>query len=980
MQKTINANKRIIAIILCIATILGCMPFQQASAYAAENKVTLSQGERIEYGTHFTTRMYVDGNSKNMAYCLEPGKWTPDEAAYNYEELGFQSDLRKAVYYLQGGYGYDKNIKEKYLSNYTEDQAYVISHLVVSYIYDDYQDGGDAFMGTPENYIAKAKEIAAAIKKLPDPPKTFKAFILKKTGGQDIVGSWFYEPMGWIELFKSSNNEQVSVGNPNYTLAGAKYGIYDGEKLVETLITDDKGYAKSGKIEEGSYTLKEITPSGGYAIDVNQYEVNVITDKTVSVKVKETPQNSPLEIILSKIDSETGKSKAQGGATLAGAEFKVEFYAVKNGADISSVKPARSWTFKTDENGKIRLSKNYLVSGDEFYYQLDGVTPCMPLGTVVIKETKASEGYLLNNKTYTVEITSEGTAETVKTYNVPGIPEQVKRGDLEFVKVSDGDLNRLAGVPFKITSLTTGESHVIVTDKNGYASTNSEWNKHTVNTNRGETSEDGIWFGEAAPDDSKGALIYDDYELEELRCEANEGMNLLKFKVSIYKDKVTVPLGTLTDDNIEIHTEAMDENTESHFGKAEEQVTIIDTVSYEGLKKGKEYTLRGVLMDKETGEPVYDGDKMVSAEKIFTADSSKGKVKMEFKVDGKLLSGRAVVVFEDLYQDSNKLASHADIADEGQTVYFPEIATEAKDKDTESNTSIAGEKVTIIDIVSYEGLQKGKEYKVTGTLMDKETGKPVLVEGEEVVITKEFTAENSSGEIEMAFEINASELDGKDIVVFEELYKGERKLAVHADIEDEKQTIHFPEIKTKAEDGKDGDQTVECGKEVTIKDTVSYKGLIAGKEYTVKGILMDKDTGKTLEVDGKTVESETTFTADKADGEVEVVFNLDASSIEGKKLVVFEKLYYKDSETEVANHEDIDDEGQTVNVDKKPEKEKEPEKEVPPADNTPYDNPKTGDDSNVGMWIVLLILAGAGITAVKISSRKKEIENERDDQ
>ena len=146
------------------------------------------------------------------------------------------------------------------------------------------------------------------------------------------------------------------------------------------------------------------------------------------------------------------------------------------------MEPERSWTFKTDENGQIKFTKEYLVSGDDFYYANDGKTISLPLGKVVIKETKAPEGYLLSDAVYTVNITSEGTAETVRTYNAPDAPEQVKRGDLEFVKVSDGDLNRLANVPFKLTSLTTGESHILVTDKNGYASTSAEWNLHTANT------------------------------------------------------------------------------------------------------------------------------------------------------------------------------------------------------------------------------------------------------------------------------------------------------------------------------------------------------------------------------------------------------------------------------------------------------------------------------------------------------------------
>ena len=112
-----------------------------------------------------------------------------------------------------------------------------------------------------------------------------------------------------------------------------------------------------------------------------------------------------------------------------------------------------------------------------------------------------------------------------------------------------------------------GESHIIVTDTNGYASTSASWNPHTQNTNAGKTSEDGIWFGEAEPNNEKGALIYDDYEVEELRCEANEGMNLIKVKVSVYKDAVTVPLGTMTDDYIEIKTTAKDEASDSQLGK-----------------------------------------------------------------------------------------------------------------------------------------------------------------------------------------------------------------------------------------------------------------------------------------------------------------------------------------------------------------------------------------------------------------------------
>ncbi len=135
------------------------------------------------------------------------------------------------------------------------------------------------------------------------------------------------------------------------------------------------------------------------------------------------------------------------------------------------------------------------------------------------------------------------TDESHSIYN------QIKRGDLEGVKIGAGTHKRLANVPFKITSKTTGESHIVVTDKNGQFSTASDWASHKKNTNAGKSSEDGIWFGTSEPDDSKGALLYDTYEIEELSCESNKGMKLIPaFEVVVSRNKVTIDLGTLTDE------------------------------------------------------------------------------------------------------------------------------------------------------------------------------------------------------------------------------------------------------------------------------------------------------------------------------------------------------------------------------------------------------------------------------------------------
>ena len=357
-------------------------------------------------------------------------------------------------------------------------------------------------------------------------------------------------------------------------------------------------------------------------------------------------------------------------------------------AAVDSGEPTRQWVLKTDEDGFCDLDEKYLVSGDKFYHASNGEVT-LPLGTVLIRESKAPEGYLLSNEVYVRNITSDGTAEMVKTYKEPTTPEQVKRGDLDFVKVKDSSMARLAGVPFKITSKTTGESHIIVTDANGYANTSSGWNLHTNNTNRGQSNEDGIWFEmdkegnkTTKVDNALGALPYDLYVLDEQPCEANKGCRLLEgIEIAITRDSVTVKLGTLTDDAIEIETTAKDSETGGHFAKADEKVTIVDTVKYTGLYKNKEYVMKGTLMDKETGKPLLDKEgKEITAEQKFTAKSDNGTVEMSFTFDASLMQGKTTVVFESVFYNDLEVAVHADIEDEDQTVTFGQPPAEHSPK------------------------------------------------------------------------------------------------------------------------------------------------------------------------------------------------------------------------------------------------------------------------------------------------------------
>ena len=260
------------------------------------------------------------------------------------------------------------------------------------------------------------------------------------------------------------------------------------------------------------------------------------------------------------------------------------------------------------------------------------------------------------------------------------------------------------------------------------------------------------------------------------------------------------------------------------------------------------------------------------------------------------------------------MAVHADIEDDDQTIKLsekPEIQTTAT-VNGEKKAEPVGE-VTIIDTVSYMGLTPGKTYKLSGVLMDKASGTPLLVDGQQITAEKEFTPENANGTEEMTFTFDASALAGKSLVVFETLTLDGKEVAVHTDITDEGQTVEFitpdkPEIKTTAT--VNGEKKAEPKGEVTIIDTVSYSGLTPGKTYKLSGVLMDKSTGEKLLVGDKEVTAGKEFTPESASGTEEMTFTFDASALAGKSVVVFEALYNEG--VEVAVHTDINDEGQTV--------------------------------------------------------------------
>ena len=778
---------------------------------------------------------------------------------------------------------------------------------------------------------------------------------------------------GYLTLHKDSSNKTLTDANDCYSLAGAEYGVYTDSNCsnkVATLTTSASGNANTVSLNPGRYYVKETKAPKGYFTDSQVYTADVSganrESSPMKLSVSDNPANDPMSMLLGKFDGQKTYNGAgnlpQGSATLAGAEFTVDYYATldyKSYDDLKNadVKPMRSWTFSTDSNGFCSFDIAHFVSGDAFWYRLDG-TPALPRGTVVIRETKAPMGYVKSDEVSFQKIQENNSVEGVITYNAPEVAEQVYRSDIEFTKKADNGSDRLAGVPFKVTSLTTGESHIAVTDENGYFSSASSWNAHDSNTNANDwalTASDtidstkldanaGFWFGnnsvldgngttstsDAVKADNKlGALPFDTYSVEELRCSANEGYALINTTVTVTRDAKTIDLGTFDDPEPEIHTTAYDASDSDHYVGVG-TVKISDKVEYSHLVAGKTYTVIGELHDAATGDAVTVNGQAITAEKTFTAEDSAGSVTLDYAFDSYDLKGKTLVVYETLTDAKGaKLAEHRDKSDVSQqvTVLTPKLSTSAVgDADNSKSVTAEGD-VTVTDYVRYTGLTAGQTYTLTGTLMDKSTKKAFMdADGNPVTATAEFTAEAESGTATVTFTFDASGIKtGTKLVAFETVATNGIEIADHKDINDIDQTVTVkaPVIGTTAVDAADGDKTVTGEENVAVRDTVHYNNVTPGKTYKVIGTLYEKVLDKNGKVtkkvfkdkDGTPVTAEANFTAEDSYGNVDVTFYFDGSSLkEGTSLVAFESLSYNDNE--IASHADVNDSGQTVIITK----------------------------------------------------------------
>lgn len=961
MKKLKRVLALAMAVILSVPTLLtgtGTIPVK-----AADDSIELVvSNESAKYAGYETRKMSAGGN---YAYCITPSKKTPAAGTYtkHYDVATYMKtpgdesaaeNLRHIAYYCWGAPGFNAgNFPATwYDGSAMDDDKYIaLSHIILADAAS--YEGGEAMHGCNSSFKNWAyqnvlgfntageliNENAPRFKLTWQPvPDSFKIFVLATGKTQNILG-YEYTPTGTVSLSKTSANTGITSGNSCYSLAGAVYGIYSDagcSAQVTTLTTDAGGNAAAVSLNAGTYYYKELTAPAGYALDSSVQSFTVTAGQNTALSVSDTPTNDPAMITLNKVDSETG-DMVQGGASLAGAQFTVNYYdGYYNNSNLPA-NPTRSWIIQTKEittkggNKVYRavLSNDYFVAGDALY-SASGINT-LPLGTISIEETKAPEGYNLEGAylqvggtgtkitgKYVAQITQNGNLASLKGGNTFKVSDKIKRGDFKLTKIDTDNQNRMSDIPFRVTCKGTGESHIIKTDENGYFSSESSWNAHSKNTNGGG-AYDGLWFssadGSAKVDDSVGAMPYGDYTLEELSCDNNRGKILYKGEFSIRRDKVTVDIGTIenhSEPTPVITTQASDAKTQYQIIKPSADTDIIDKVTITDTMAGRDYTITGTLMDKDTGEAVMVNGNPVTASQTFTSDGTKKVLDMHFNFDSSALGGKTVVVCEKLTYGDYVAATEEDMENKDQTIYFPEIHTTATDSETADHLTLADSRAVITDTVTYTNLLKGETYTLSGVLMDKETGKELLVDGEPVTQEMAFTAGRASGTKKLKFEFDTTGLAGKSFVVYETLTLEDVEVAEHKDINDEAQTIYVPAIATEALDEVTGIHLSNAGDDVKVKDTVTYKNLIPGLTYRVAGTVMDKDSKKPLQNDGRDITAEAEFTPETADGTVDVEFTFSAKEFAGKTMVLFEKLYLvKNADNADANPDDTSSKDKT---------------------------------------------------------------------
>ena len=583
-------------------------------------------------------------------------------------------------------------------------------------------------------------------------------------------GTITVEKTGEIFSNVTSSGEEVLLYQPEYSvngLSGSVFEIYadaniktpDGtvrakkDELVATLKTNNKGTATSKLLYLGKYRVVETVAPYGTVINPEPHTVELTysgqNEKVTNTSTSFTNDRQNVVIDLTKILEQDEKFNIGSNDEILNASFGLyagEDLKASNGTAIP--KDGLLEIITCDEKGKATFTTD------------------LPIGSYYVKEISTDSHYILSDKKYPVvfEYVGQDTATVhISVNDGEPIKNEIIYGTIKGLKIDRETGENIAGALFGLFS----------TDETEFTE------KTAILTS--ESNEEGIFTFENVP--------YGKYIVRELKPAEGYLPNEENYQATVSEDEEVIEITVENDKIPELKTTAAIDG-KKEVG-ATEVFTLEDVITYKHLVPGKEYTVKGVLMDKSTEkELLIDGKKITSEVKLIPEEPT-GEVIVSFELDARYIKENTdIVVFESLYSKDKELAVHADIEDEGQavTVKIPEIGTKAS-VDGKKEFTANGD-VTIDDVVSYKNLTVGKEYTVSGVLMDKSTGKAFLVDGKEVSSEVTFTPETADGEVTVSFTFDGSAITkDTEIVVFETLYRDETEIAVHADIDDKDQTV-----------------------------------------------------------------------------------------------------------------------------------------------------------------------------------------------